>query len=216
MSRYHNILNTDPTAMTYSEVLLRATNFYHALKEQGEWIVKNKMRHTQAQFFAQGNLVPLPPPPVLPNRQQQSDGNSKFHRPQNAWNRQQLTQQASQTTTNNNETPNKKWREVPPPPNTPKHKRINEKDFFWCTKCNRWTSTHTNETHRVGIPRQQGTNNMNPNNNNNEGNTENRGRRNGGRRNRRNNNNNNNVVSTSHFSSAFLTLDEAQINWQAE
>ena len=39
------------------------------------------------------------------------------------------------------------WRTTPPPTGSPTTKQHNDKTFNWCGKCQRWTTTHTTETH---------------------------------------------------------------------
>ena len=39
------------------------------------------------------------------------------------------------------------WRRVSPKDGESHTKRVNEKSFNWCAKCNMWTLTHTTETH---------------------------------------------------------------------
>ena len=44
------------------------------------------------------------------------------------------------------------WRSTPPATDAPTSKVHNDKTFNWCSKCHRWTTTHTTTTH-TGTPR---------------------------------------------------------------
>ena len=48
----------------------------------------------------------------------------------------------------------KSWKSTPPASGSPTTKKHNDKTFNWCSKCNRWTTTHTTATH-TGAPSNQ-------------------------------------------------------------
>ena len=40
------------------------------------------------------------------------------------------------------------WKKTPPESGQSETKIVNKKEFFWCNKCKRWTTTHSTATHR--------------------------------------------------------------------
>jgi len=48
------------------------------------------------------------------------------------------------------------WKSKPPAPGAPTTQSVNGKTFYWCSKCNRWSTTHSTATHRSnsGAPQQ--------------------------------------------------------------
>ncbi len=57
------------------------------------------------------------------------------------------------------------WKKIAPAKNESQQKIVNGKTFYWCQYCNRWTTSHSTETHRD--PRQNdGSNNNNHHNGN--------------------------------------------------
>ena len=52
------------------------------------------------------------------------------------------------TGTEGNGSKEKSWKKSRPGPGEPESKMVNKKEFFWCEKCKRWTTTHSTDTHR--------------------------------------------------------------------
>jgi Predicted solute binding protein len=45
-------------------------------------------------------------------------------------------------------TGNRSWKRTPPGPNDPQTKKVNRTNFFWCAKCNRWSTSHGTDQHK--------------------------------------------------------------------
>jgi hypothetical protein len=45
-------------------------------------------------------------------------------------------------------TGNRSWKRTPPGPSGPQTKKVNMTNFFWCAKCNRWSTSHGTDQHK--------------------------------------------------------------------
>jgi len=48
----------------------------------------------------------------------------------------------------NNTSSARSWKRQPPGPSDPQMKKVNRTNFFWCAKCNRWSTSHGTDQHQ--------------------------------------------------------------------
>ena len=159
-------------SLTYQAICEKVETQYRRFKDQGEWLPSKNVRDSKApptQFGA--NLVEEKPLtrtefmtlmqsgfagasqnkpcfecgstdhwkkdcPKLKNQQGRGRQNGRNSQPPrgNGQNRSNGSQ-------------SKNWRYTAPGPRESETKKVNDKPFYWCGKCKRWTVNHTTEQH---------------------------------------------------------------------
>ena len=57
------------------------------------------------------------------------------------------TSRSAQHSSSSSKNTNRSWKRTPPGPNDPQTKKVNRTNFFWCAKCNRWSTSHGTNQH---------------------------------------------------------------------
>lgn len=165
-------------SLTYQAVCEKVESQYRRCKDQGEWLPSKNVRDSKAaptQFGA--NLVEEKPLtraefmtlmqsgfagasqnkpcfecgstdhwkkdcPKLKNQQGRGQRNGRGSQPRSGGNGQNQR----------NGSQSKNWRYAAPGPRESETKKVNDKTFYWCGKCKRWTINHTTEQHTSKKP----------------------------------------------------------------
>ncbi len=151
-TNWYNECIYDQTKYSYSFIIQEAERRYNDLVRKNEWLPgsgPNPVKPNPASFHSNGpsnegfQFVPSNGNNSKRKNKKKNRSNNNDNRGSNA-----NTNQAQPNPPEGNMGRHTSWKKVKPSENDPKEKTVNGKKFYWCSTCNRWTTSHSTETHR--------------------------------------------------------------------